>query len=129
MQRLGDVPDADVAVAVENGIVQAQGGGLAVAGELESSTCLDLAVVIVLDIAAGTQAVATSAGVQLPAEDVRAWAAAARGGGTLGEVLAGRTGCDRQDPHAALTGGAFPRSDLLEHAIRVAASTAGIRQG
>ena len=39
------------------------------------------------------------------------------------EVMASHTGCDKQDPHAHLTGGAFARADLLEHAIKVAVAT------
>ena len=37
--------------------------------------------------------------------------------------MAAHTGCDKQDPHARLTGGAFSRSHLLEHAIKVAVAT------
>ena len=48
--------------------------------------------------------------------------------GTVGEVIAQHTGCDKQDPHAQLTKGSFTRVALLEQAIRVAASTL-VREG
>ena len=47
--------------------------------------------------------------------------------GTVGEVLAESLGCDKQDPHAALTGGAFSRAALLEQAVRVAHASLGPR--
>ena len=43
--------------------------------------------------------------------------------GTVGEVIAERTGCDKQDPHAALTKGRYPRAALLEQAIRAAVAS------
>jgi len=35
--------------------------------------------------------------------------------GTVGAVIGQQTGCDKEDPHAHLSGGAFPRSALLEN--------------
>ena len=43
--------------------------------------------------------------------------------GTVGAVIAQQTGCDKQDPHAHLSGGAFLRSALLESALRLAMAT------
>ena len=34
--------------------------------------------------------------------------------GTVGAIIAEQTGCDKEDPHAHLSGGAFPRYAQLE---------------
>ena len=78
--------------------------------------------VIVRDLATGGEAVATSAGVQFPTAAVGEWAEAGAEG-TVGEVLSENTGCDKHDPHAALTCARFPRAALLEQAVRVASAT------
>lgn len=74
---------------------------------------------LVRDLATGREAVATSAGVQFPAEYVGEWI---EGGseGTVGMCIAEATGCSDQDPHHELTGGHYPRAALLEQAVRVA---------
>lgn len=88
----------------------------------EEETWIDVAVVIVRDLATGKESYATSGGVQFPSEAVGDWA---EGGseGTVGEVLAESLKCDKQDPHVALTKGSFSRAALLEHAVRLAEST------
>jgi non-canonical (house-cleaning) NTP pyrophosphatase len=104
----------DYAVAIENGLLRSTVG--------KEELWVDIAVVLVRHVASGKEAVATSAGVQFPTASVGDWAEAG-GDGTVGEVIAEDLRCDKQDPHVALTKGAFARTALLEHAIRVAAST------
>ena len=48
--------------------------------------------------------------------------------GTLGSYLAAEMHCDKQDPHRFLTGSSFPRSVLLENAIRIAFTTLAARR-
>ena len=38
-------------------------------------------------------------------------------------MIAEQTGCDKQDPHAHLTRGAYPRAALLKAALRLAMAT------
>ena len=106
---------ADFAVAIENGIVSLQG---------DEETWVDLAVVVLVDLSTGAEALSTSTGVQFPTSSVGEWA---EGGseGTVGDCIADELKCDKQDPHAALTKQQFSRAALLEQAIRVAASTLG----
>jgi len=120
MGQLGESPDVDVVVAIENGIMKALGG--------DEEVWVDIAVVVLTELGTGAESLATSAGVQFPAEHVGTWA---EGGaeGTVGEVIAEALGCNKQDPHAALTRAAFSRSKLLEHAIRVAAATTRVPTG
>ena len=94
-------------VSIENGLVR-----------FGTDMWIDLAVVAVRDLKTGRQVHATSSGVQFPSQSVAEWGR--QGRGTVGDVLAFRSGCDRQDPHAMLTGGEAPRAALLEDAIRVA---------
>lgn len=111
------VKDCDFAVSVENGLVK-----MAPTTALDLSdteTWVDIAVVVVRDLASGKEICTTSAGVQFPNAAVGDWAEAGSEG-TVGEVLAEELKCDKQDPHAALTKGAFPRAALLEHAVRLA---------
>ena len=110
-------PNADLAVAMENGVIRALGG--------DEETWIDLAVVVVCDLSTGTKAFATSAGVQIPNMHVGDWAEAGSEG-TISEFIATEIGCDKQDPHAALTQGAHCRAALLADAIRVA--TASLKQ-
>lgn len=110
----------DYAVAIENGIVRLQDNG---AGELShGERWLDLAVVAVRDLKTGTTTFASSTGLEFPPHFVGEWA---EGGqeGTVGDVIAEQTGCDKQDPHAHLTRNAFSRSALLVDALRVAMAT------
>ena len=74
------------------------------------------------DLGTGATSFASSAGLEFPPEFVGEWA---EGGeeGTVGEVIAESTGCDKQDPHAHLSRGAFPRAALLEGAIKLALAT------
>ena len=60
-----------------------------------ATQAVDLAVVIVHAVATGHEAIATSGGVQFPTSALGEWA---EGGseGTVGEVLAGQLGCDKQ---------------------------------
>ena len=105
------VEGADLAVAIENGLLRMLGG--------EEEAWVDVAVIVLRDLRTGSEAIATSAGVQIPTDAIAEWA---EGGseGTVGEVLAERLSCDKQDPHRSLTKQSFPRAALLEHAIRVA---------
>eukprot|EP00928_Gymnodinium_smaydae_P064043 TRINITY_DN47479_c0_g1_i1.p1 TRINITY_DN47479_c0_g1~~TRINITY_DN47479_c0_g1_i1.p1 ORF type:complete len:200 (-),score=30.27 TRINITY_DN47479_c0_g1_i1:84-683(-) len=112
---IGARPDADLAVSIENGIVR-------ISGADGQESWMDLAVVIVRDLRSGAESVATSAGVRFPTKSVDRWADAGRKG-TVGDVLAEELGCDKQDPHSSLTNGSFTRTQLLEHAIRVAGAT------
>ena len=75
--------------------------------------------VVVRDLKTGHEAVTSSAGLRIPSSAVGAWAEAGCEG-TVGEALADESGCDPTDPHAFLTGGAFPRAFLLEQAVCVA---------
>lgn len=104
----------DLVVSIESGLIKSLVG--------EEETWIDVAVVMVRDMSTGAESVATSAGVRVPTEYVGTWAEAG-GEGTVGDVIAEELGGDKHDPHGALTKGAFARSALLEHAIRVAAST------
>ena len=109
----------DYAVAIENGIVRAATNATV---ENPSEVWVDLAVVFVRNLQTGSQAFSTSCGVQFSSEFVGEWVEDGQEG-TVGNVIAASTGCDKQDPHAFLTKGAFPRSALLEQAIRVAVAT------
>jgi len=106
-----DAEGADLAVAIENGVMRLLGG--------DEEVWVDIAVVLLRDLATGAQSVSTSAGVQFPTAAVGDWAEAG-GEGTIGDVLAESLACDKQDPHVALTKGSFSRARLLENAIRVA---------
>lgn len=108
------VNDADLAVAMENGLVKCLDG--------DFETWLDIAVVIVRDLKNEKESVASSVGVQFPTTAIADWAEAGAEG-TVGEILADELKCDKQDPHVALTKGAFKRAALLEQAIRVAAAS------
>ena len=109
--------DFHFVVAIENGMVRMEGSE-----EGADERWVDLAVVIVYDCQSGLDAVATSVGVEFPPADVFEWA---EGGseGTVGALIAKRSGCDPQDPHAHLTAGLYRRTRLLEAPIRVAASS------
>ena len=104
----------DLAVAIENGLMKVLGG--------EEETWIDVAFVVIRDIASGTESVSTSVGMQFPTAAVAEWAEDGEEG-TVGQVLAERLKCDPQDPHAALTAQQFSREKLLEDAIKVAAAT------
>jgi non-canonical (house-cleaning) NTP pyrophosphatase len=112
--QLGEAPEVDLVVSIESGLIKSLVS--------EEETWIDVAVVLVRDMSTGAESVATSAGVRVPTEYVGTWAEAG-GEGTVGDVIAEELGGDKHDPHGALTKGAFARSALLEHAIRVAAST------
>ena len=112
--QLGEAPEVDLVVSIESGLIKSLVG--------EEETWIDVAVVLVREMSTGAESVATSAGVRVPTEYVGTWAEAG-GEGTVGEMIAEELGGDKHDPHGALTKGAFARSALLEHAIRVAAST------
>lgn len=109
-----ELADFDLAVSVENGLVKGM------AGE-EMETWFDVAVVYVKDLRTGAEATATSAGVRIAATVVGQWLEDGMEG-TVGEIIAEQMGGDKQDPHASLTSGAYPRGALLEHAILVAHS-------
>ena len=110
----GDAVEYDLAVAIENGICASlQGPG--------EETWFDMAVVIVCDLRTGSEVCATSAGVPFPSRSVSEWIDGGRAG-TVGKRIAQALGGNKQDPHATLTKGAFPRTALLEQAIRLAAS-------
>lgn len=107
----------DAAIAIESGIVRMLHQTMN-----SEETWVDIAVVVVHDLSTGAESVATTAGVQFPAEAVGRWAEDGSEG-TVGEVIGEDTGCDQQDPHTHLTKQTFSRSDLLEQAIRIAMST------
>jgi len=107
-------PAADLAVSIENGILRGLGG--------EEEAWVDIAVVVLRDLATGAESIATSAGVQLPTTFVGEWVEGG-GEGTVGEVIAEQRNCDKQDPQIALTAGQFGRATLLAEAIRIAAAT------
>ncbi len=88
----------------------------------EEEMWVDFAVVLVHELSSGAEAVSTSAGLMFPATSVGEWAEAGCEG-TVGSFISSETGCDAQDPHRHLSADSFPRSDLLEHAIRVAYAT------
>ena len=115
VDQLGEAPEVDVVVAIENGIIKAAPQGA-------EEAWIDLAVVVLRELESGKESVSTSAGVQFPTEHVGTWVEDGAEG-TVSQVIAEALGCDKQDPHAALTKAAFTRSALLEHAIRVAAAT------
>ncbi|KAL1508726.1 hypothetical protein AB1Y20_004821 [Prymnesium parvum] len=117
------VPTFSHAVAIENGLVRAATNGSV---DDPAEVWVDLAVVCVRDLRTGAEVFSTSAGLQFPSESVAEWAECGQEG-TVGAVLAAGVGCDKQDPHAFLTCGAFSRADLLEHAIKVAAAALSSR--
>ena len=110
---------------------------------------LDITVCVICNLRTGASSVASSSGLEFPTNFVGNWvedgqvrtpltapsqlrrsspsvtqrAECAAQDGTVGAVIAEQTGCDKQDPHAHLSGGAFPRSALLEQALRVAMAT------
>lgn len=104
------------AVAIENGIVLASTSSSTPA---PSEVWIDLAVVCVQNLQTGAQAYSTSCGVQIPSQFVGEWLEDGRDG-TVGTLIASHQGGDKQDPHALLTGGTFPRARLLEEAVKVA---------
>jgi len=96
-------PDADLWVAIENGVIPF------------GDHHLDLAVVLVAQDVAGPVGVATSTGVGVATAIVDQ--AVARGT-TIGDVIAGRCGVgDGKDPHAELTAGLRTRRQLLKEAV------------
>lgn len=107
--------DADLAVSVENGIVCIREDG-------DEERWVDLAVVVLRDLHTENEAFATSAGVFVSTDYIGEWCENGAEG-TIGELIAEKMHCDKQDPHSALTKSQFPRAKLLEHAICVAAST------
>jgi non-canonical (house-cleaning) NTP pyrophosphatase len=113
-----EAEEADLAIAIENGIVCVRDGT-----DAQDENWVDLAIIIVRDLKSGKESLSSSVGLQLPSSTVADWAEAGAEG-TLGSWLATeRTGCDSQDPHAHLTGGAYPRAALLEQAIGAAYAT------
>lgn len=107
-----ELSNFDLAVAIENGIVKSMSGD-------ESETWFDVAVVYVRDLRTGAEALATSAGVRIASTYVGQWLEDGMEG-TVAELIEADLGGDKQDPHATLTSGAFPRAALLEQAIAVA---------
>eukprot|EP00967_Tisochrysis_lutea_P060989 scaffold78085_cov44-Tisochrysis_lutea.AAC.2 len=105
---------ADLAIAIENGLVCIRDSE-----DAEKETWVDLAVVVVRNLKSGVEGVSTSAGIQFPTALVADWAEAGAEG-TVGAWLASEHGCNKQDPHAYLTRGDFPRSALLKEAIGAA---------
>lgn len=108
----------DMAVAIENGLLKTS---LQQGAEVEE-VWVDVAVVMVHDLRTSKTGIATSTGLRFPTAAVGDWAEAGAEG-TVGEVLAEELGCDKQDPHAALTKGRYPRAALLEQAIRAAVAS------
>ena len=107
----------DAAIAIENGIVRM------LHDYAESQeTWIDIAVVVVRDLATGAESVSTSMGVRLPTEAIGRWVEDGEEG-TIGEILAEDHGCDKHDPHRMLTNEQFSHKALLEEAIKVAMST------
>ena len=91
------------AIGIENGIVMSEDGWV------------DLAVLILVD-PVGNAYEALSGPVAFPEEDVRRFLSE-RAGGTVGKLIAERTGCDHADPHAHLTEGRHCRKDILIEAL------------
>jgi len=109
---------ADLAIAIENGLVCIRDGV-----DPEDENWVDLAIVVVRDLTTGKESLSTSMGVQVPSSEVAEWAEAGADG-TVGAWLAAQTpGCDKQDPHAYLTSGVYPRAAILEQAIGAALTT------
>lgn len=113
-----EAEEADLAIAIENGMVCMRDGT-----DTQDENWVDLAIVIMRDLKSGKESLSSSVGLQVPSSTVAEWAEAGAEG-TVGSWLATeRTGCDGQDPHAHLTGGAYPRAALLEQAIGAALAT------
>ena len=108
----------DYAVAIESGLVRLHLSGTGGPPE----RWLETAVVVVLNLRTGASSVASSPGLEFPSSFVGEWVEDGQEG-TVGAIIGQQTGCDKEDPHAHLSGGAFPRSALLESALRLAIAT------
>lgn len=105
-------PDLDVWIGIESGILEDidDSGG---------SVAIDLAVIVILFGTQGGVVYATSTGITFPKRDVIEWHAGGRRG-TVGDVIARRTGGSNTDPHAALTGGRLTRHTTLVDGVKAA---------
>lgn len=113
-----DAAGADLAIAVENGIVCVRFGDNPTDNPTDEAW-LDLALCVVRDLVSGKEGVSSSMGIALPPAEIAEWAESGAEG-TFGAWLAAETGCDQQDPHSYLTRGQHPRKVLLQQAISAA---------
>eukprot|EP01139_Manchomonas_bermudensis_P023756 Amastigsp_a841514_22.p1 type:complete len:178 gc:universal Amastigsp_a841514_22:853-1386(+) len=106
------------AVAMENGILETPLPD-------GSAVWTDFAWVVVERAADGKRSYAQSASIEFPLEFVERARARGFDRTTVGSVIATATGCNKQDPHAFLTGGARTRAAILEDAIKLALGQLG----
>lgn len=101
----------DLLVSMENGIFPVQIDN--------RQAWFDLGWVVVED-AYGNQRFAHSTGIEFDATAVEEARRRGFEKTTAGSIIAERTGADATDPHAHLTGGKVPRSDMLKQSLKTA---------
>ncbi|KAJ4458846.1 putative inosine/xanthosine triphosphatase [Paratrimastix pyriformis] len=101
-------PGADFYVGIENGIMEVDGD------------YFDVGWVIVEAISLGRTTMTCSQGVQIPASVVQEVIRVGVNQTHCGRVLAARSGCNPNAPHAFLTANRTSRQEILRNAIRVA---------
>ena len=122
--------EADIVVAFENGIMPVNmkpsyscAGAKARMMQDHVLAYYDLAWVVVEQVKSGRRWWSHSVGVEIQAKFVEAARRHPSGGfatTTVGSLMAEDTGCDKQDPHNALTSGLCPRALLLQNALLAA---------
>ena len=120
---------ADLVVAFENGIMPVNmrpsysRSGATAKMQDHVLAYYDLAWVVVEQVKSGRRWWSHSVGVEMQAKFVEAARRHPSGGfatTTVGSLMAEDTGCDKQDPHNALTSGLCPRALLLQNALLAA---------
>lgn len=101
----------DLYVSLENGIFPVNVG--------DQETWFDVGWVVVED-AAGNKSLSHSTGIEIGHGDVKEAQRRGFDQTTAGSMIAERTGADSTDPHAHLTNGHVPRSEMLKQALMAA---------